>query len=164
MNIFVLHNSPVISARMACDKHVVKMILETAQMLCTVADRYGYKDPCLYKPVHQKHPCTLWAGETAANWAWLCKHGIALSKEYTFRYGKKHKSESVVRTIYRKRLGPTGIIWLTKSTPFAQAMPDEYKDKDAVKAYRAYYHGEKSRFATWTKRNPPYWWEEKSCI
>lgn len=160
MNIFVLHRSPVISAQMACDKHVVKMILETAQMLCTIAVEHGYEDHCLYKPVHSKHPCTLWAGENAANWAWLCKHGIALAKEYTFRYGKTHSSEKVIRTIYRKRLGPKGIIWLTGQTPFAQAMPDQYKNSDPVKAYRDYYIGEKHEFARWTKRDTPKWWRE----
>jgi len=158
MNIFVLHRSPVVSAKMACDKHVVKMALETAQMLCTVAIEHGHKDPCLYKPVHAKHPCTIWAGENVANWAWLCKHGIALCKEYSFRYGKTHKCEDVIRTIYRDRLGPSGIVCLTGMTPFAQAMPDQYKHKDPVVAYRAYYRGEKHAFARWTKREQPTWW------
>ena len=158
MNIFFTSRDPIEAAQYSCDKHVVKMSLETAQMLCTVAVENGHKDPCLYKPVHQKHPCTLWAGENVANWAWLCRHGIALCQEYTFRYDKRHKCEDVIRTIYRDRLGPQGIVWLTGMTPLPQAMPDKYKNPDPVKAYRAYYIGEKNGFARWSRRNPPTWW------
>ena len=72
MNIFVLHKDPKIAAQMACDKHVIKMILETAQMLCTAARTKGAWAP--YKQTHKKHPCTLWAAATKANWVWLTTH------------------------------------------------------------------------------------------
>ena len=151
MNIFVVDRDPVVAAQQLCDKHVVKMILETAQMLCTVAHHQGFNAP--YKVAHPKHPCTLWAGKSAANWQWLITHGLAMSKEYTRRYGKVHKSEEVIKWCARLPVGFTekGL------TPFAQAMPPQYKNPCVVTAYRAYYHGEKAPFATW-KSEVPQWW------
>jgi len=151
MNIFVLHSDPHIAAQMACDKHVVKMILETAQMLCTAAHTMGYTAP--YTPTHKKHPCTLWASESSGNWNWLLEHGAALCREYTKRYGKVHKSQRVIE--YCSRLKPR--CSLQKQTPFAQAMPPQYKNECAVTAYRAYYHGEKANFATWKTKTPDWW-------
>ena len=157
MNIFVLHNNPATAARMLCDKHVSKMILETAQMLSTVAVSLGHTDNMLYKPCHQKHPCTIWAGKNQRNWEWLCIHGLAMSDEFTHRYGGIHKSSEVIQYIYNNGLGPRNNK-VYKMTKFAQAMPEQYKCDDAVLAYRNYYLGEKKRFAKWTKRQPPNWW------
>lgn len=151
MNIFVLDENPARAAEMACDKHVVKMVLETAQMLCSVVRASGGWAP--YRKTHSRHPCTLWAAQSAANWEWLLNHGAALCAEYTKRYGKRHKSQSVIE--YCKNFP---IEFETQEpTPFAQAMPEEYKNENAVQAYRAYYHGEKSSFATW-RTNVPKWW------
>ena len=77
MNIFVLHEQPDVAAQILCDKHVVKMILESAQMLCTVAHNHGYDAP--YRRTHPKHPCTLWAGKSQENWDWLISHALAMS-------------------------------------------------------------------------------------
>ena len=154
MNIFVLDEKPDVAASMLCDKHVVKMILETAQMLCTVASQQGHETP--YRATHAKHPCTIWTAQSRANWQWLVKHGIAMSKEYTRRYGKVHKSQSVIEYCNNLNLRfPKDTL-----TPFAQAMPPQYKNECAVTAYRAYYHGEKSGFATW-KTSTPKWWGAK---
>ena len=163
MNIFVLHTNPAIAAQMLCDKHVSKMILETALMLSTVAVSLGHENPCLYKPVHRKHPCTLWAGESYWNWKWLCVHGLSMADEFEYRYNNRHKSGEVIRFIYDNKLGPTNRQWhkiWQRKTPYAQAMPQEYKNKDAVVAYRNYYLGEKERFAKWTRRTPPEWWKD----
>jgi len=152
MNIFVVDEDPEVAARQLCDKHVVKMILETAQMLCTVAHEQGWNAP--YKKAHPKHPCTLWAGKSAENWSWLIAHGLAMAEEYTRRYGRVHKSEAVIKwcaTLPVQFAGGYGL------TPFAQAMPEQYKNDCAVTAYRAYYHGEKAYFATW-KTEAPQWW------
>ena len=151
MNIFVVDEDPELAARQLCDKHVVKMILETAQMLCTVADNQGYDAP--YRATHAKHPCTLWAAKSADNWSWLLQHGLAMCAEYTRRYGRTHKSEAVIMWCARLNIGfpESGL------TPFAQAMPEQYRNECAVTAYRAYYHGEKSEFATW-KSEVPQWW------
>ena len=81
MNIFVLHHDPQVAAEMACDKHVVKMILETAQMMCTVVAAHDIHPP--YRATHAKHPCTIWASESRTNWQWLTDYGLSLSAEYT---------------------------------------------------------------------------------
>ena len=154
MNIFVLDRDPKIAATMACDKHVVKMVLETAQMLCTVVSRHGHEAP--YRATHAKHPCTIWAGHTKANWDWLTAHGRALCAEYTKRYGKVHKSEAIIEYCTRLKLDFES----HQLTPFAQAMPPQYKDDCVVTAYRNYYRGEKARFATW-KTQTPDWWREQ---
>ena len=151
MNIFVVDRDPVVAAQQLCDKHVVKMILETAQMLCTVAHNQGHIAP--YRKTHPKHPCTLWAGASAANWTWLLQHGLAMCAEYTRRYGRVHKSEEVILWCARLRMRFPA----SELTPFAQAMPPQYKSECAVTAYRAYYHGEKAKFATW-KSEVPTWW------
>ena len=151
MNIFVLHSNPVTAAQMQCDKHVVKMILESAQMLCTVAHTHGFDAP--YRATHKKHPCTLWAAKSKANWQWLIDHAMGLCAEYTKRYNKVHKSQQHVEWCQQLPI-PLPAIGLTT---FAQAMPEQYKNPCVVKAYRAYYHGEKSHFATW-KTEPPKWW------
>ena len=104
MNIFVVDEDPVVAAQQLCDKHVVKMILESAQMLCTVALEHGYED-APYKKAHPKHPCTLWAGKSAENWQWLITHGLAMAEEYTRRYGRQHKSEAVIRWCARLPIG-----------------------------------------------------------
>ena len=146
MNIFVLDLDPVQAGVCQCDKHVVKMILETAQMLSTIAG-----GP--YKPTHANHPCTKWAGESVENFLWLKEHGLALCHEYTHRYGKKHKCEDIIWDISvpEDMTGDT-------LTPFAQAMPEEFRSEDAVASYRAYYHT-KQHFCRWTNRHPPSWWK-----
>jgi len=137
---------------MACDKHVVKMILETAQMMCTVVASYGHHPP--YRPTHAKHPCTVWAGQSRANWDWLIEYGMELCAEYTKRYGKIHKSQSVIERCAMTHIDLPNI----PRTPFAQAMPPQYRNECVVTAYRAYYHGEKASFATW-KTKAPTWWK-----
>ena len=151
MNIFVLHEDPRVAAQMACDKHVIKMILESAQMLCTVAHANGFAAP--YKATHKKHPCTLWLAKSKQNWRWLIDHALALCAEYTNRYGKVHKTQEHIEWCNSLNIClPVGGL-----TPFAQAMPEQYRNSCVVKAYRAYYHGEKAKFATWKNGKPPWW-------
>ena len=90
MNIFVLSEDPVQAAQWQCDKHVVKMIIESAQMLSSAVVRHGGE--CIYKPTHKHHPCTIWAGDSHENWSWLYRHFVALSLEYEARYKKQHLS------------------------------------------------------------------------
>ncbi len=151
MNIFVLDSNPVTAAIQQLDKHVVKMPLESAQMLCSALIAHGVEDTP-YKKAHPKHPCTLWAAQTRTNFLWLVKHGISLSEEYTRRYGKRHKSQDVIEWCAAQADAiPAGEL-----TTFAQAMPEQYKNPDAVTAYRQYYMGEKRDIATW-KQNRPAW-------
>ena len=151
MNIFVLHKNPAVAASMACDKHVVKMIIETAQMMCTVVAAHDIHPP--YRATHAKHPCTIWAGESQTNWQWLIDYGLALSAEYTKRYGKVHKSQGVIEWCRDQNisLSAGGL------TPFAQAMPPQYRNDCVVTAYRDYYMGEKAGFATWKTATPEWW-------
>lgn len=145
MNIFVLDNDPVLAAQMQCDKHVVKMCLESAQMLSTVAG-----GP--YKPTHAKHPCTVWAGKTLGNFRWLKIHGLALCDEYEYRYGKQHKCRDIIAIINEPLFNEVVL------TRFALAMPIEHYDPDPVVAYRSYYKTKKDKFAvTYTKRPMPEW-------
>ena len=161
MNIFVVDEDPKLAAKMLCDRHVSKMILETAQMLSSVADRYGY--PTLYKPTHKNHPCTIWAGDSYENWSWLIEHGLALEGEKIYRTGKGHSSAEVIRWYKENGYGPGSG---SKLTPFALAMPTKYNNGSASESYRAYYLNEKQRFRDgkipkWTKRGPPDWWQYK---
>jgi hypothetical protein len=149
MNIFVLDTNPQQAAEWHCDKHVVKMPLETAQILSAVHWRYGNEAP--YKPTHERHPCTLWAGQTVENYVWLWKLGLALCKEYTHRYDKQHGCERVIQLL---RMPP--LMLTTRGfTPFAKAMPEQYISYDAVASYQSYYVNEKARICKWTRRNIP---------
>ena len=149
MNIFVTDPSPYASAQCLPDKHVVKMPLEMVQMLCTTHWHHNNEAP--YLPVHHKHPCTLWVGQTIDNYRLAWRVGYHLFKEYTYRYGKVHDSEAI---LYAVRCAPPALK-ARGFTPFPQAMPDEYKHHDVMVAYRDYYRGEKHQFCKWTKRPIP---------
>jgi hypothetical protein len=152
MNIFVLDRDIDTCARYHADQHVIKMILEGAQMLCTVSSGCGLEVP--YRPTHMKHPCTLWVGRSLANWKWLRRLTLRLNTEFRYRYRKStdHASAEVARALSPPPLPDIGL------TEFAQTMDERYKvPGDPVQAYRNFYIGEKSRFATWTRRRPPKW-------
>ena len=96
MNIFVTNNCPIKSAQILDDKRLIKMVLESAQILSTaIFLNSNIKYNCLYKPTHVRHPCVLWASRNRSNWQWLYEHFIALCDEYTLRYGKIHKSKGL---------------------------------------------------------------------
>lgn len=149
MNIFCLDRDPAIAAQSLCDKHTVKMVLETAQLLCAAVRIMGVEYG--YKITHQNHPCSKWTRATNGNFNWLRLLGIEIAKEYSYRYGKVHKCESIITNV------PTGIMPKGELTPFIQAMPEEFKYKDPVQAYRNYYRGAKANLLVYTKREPPEW-------
>lgn len=159
MNIFYLDTNPYNAALMACDKHVVKMTLETTQILCTVFNEYGIEIPNGYKSTHKNHPCVIWAGLSPDNFYWLLLHGLTLADQYFIRYKKIHKCKRILLKISDLYFENQHIIpWPhTTKTEIPQCMPDKYKDVDAVTAYRNYYKGEKARFAKW-KLEQPEWW------
>lgn len=153
MNIFVLDKNPQQAAQYHCDKHVIKMILESAQMISTVMSHYG--QPAPYKPVHPHHPCTLWARRDVHNLLWLYDLAKFLNEEYKLRYGNgPHKSWLAIRGMTLPPAMPFKAL-----SPFVQAMPPTYRDENPVVAYRTYYIFEKARFATWRVRGEPYWWQ-----
>jgi hypothetical protein len=160
MNIFALDENPMIAAQMHCDKHVVKMILESAQILSTVhhledVPQQEYMLKHLYKPTHKNHPCTIWARENTANYHWLARLYYYLGCEYTYRYGKEHKSMELNRYLSKT---PYSLTIESDHTPFALAMPDQYKYcATPVDCYQLYYRCEKSHILQYTKRAKPDW-------
>lgn len=176
MNIFVLNEDPVIAAQEQCDKHIVKMITESAQMLCTVhrlLDGKMVRKPskdgkrmlkywCLYegsddleaemtfmKAVHPGHPCTVWTAESSANYEWHWKHYDALIDEYNYRYGdSKGKQHGAARLRYILRTLPRNIP-IGPMTKFKLAMgsnPECMFPDDPVKSYRLFYQTKQDRF------------------
>jgi hypothetical protein len=185
MNRFILSTDPVEAAQMHCDKHVVKMILEEAQMLSTAhrvldgtmtieqryvqgslparfrkVKRWVHSNPdldkVLYQATHINHPCAVWSRICRDNYLWGYELLEALCKEYTHRYGKTHLVETKLIDVLSHP--PHKIQYGQILTNFPQAMPDECKHEDSVEAYRKYYIEKKVRFAKWTNRQPPSWW------
>ena len=162
MNIFYLHENPKVCAQMACDKHVVKMTCETAQLLSTA------HPPALapYKHTHVNHPCALWARQSIENYQWLLRYGINLGIEFTFRFGKTHKSAIAIKKI--AQIGTSHIKF--KSSGFEAppkvvpdsikniTVPNNGKQCPVVYAYRKHYILN-CEFAEWNQTRPaPAWW------
>lgn len=182
MNIFVLHKNPEIAAQMQCDKHVPKMIVESAQMLSTahrmldgtptrrpsksgktMQQYYEFadkaKDDLFYKAVHKYHPCTTWTLASKDNYIWHYEHFIALGNEFEYRFEKPHASITKLGAALAKIPKNIPDIGLT---PFALAMsayPECIVEGNAVESYRNFYHADKLRFAKWDRKRPaPNWW------
>ena len=161
MNIFYVHHYPMIAARMHCDKHCVKMILETAQLLSTAhreLDGDDYADASgMYKSAFKNHPCAIWVRSSRKHYKWAYDLFASLCKEYTHRYGKTHKTEEKLLDAIKSI--PDNCPDVAWNQP-PQCMPDKYKQHPnrAVKAYRDYIVGEKISFATaYTNREAPSW-------
>ena len=179
MNIFILDNDPVTAAQMQCDKHVPKMIVESAQMLSTVHRmldgtmerrlsksgkvRVQYwkldddREDVLYKACHFNHPSTIWTRESIYNYKWHYEHFCALCDEYTHRYGKTHMTDSKLRKelYYIPNNMPK-----TKMTQFKLAMKSnpECMLECPIESYRAFYQTKQHRFnMVWSKRKVPEW-------
>lgn len=174
MNIFYVDSNPIVAAKSLGDKHVVKMVLETAQILSTahrVLDGSEYfvqgkkrrvrkyllldsREYLLYASTHVNHPSAVWVRQSAANYQWLYFHFIGLLDEYIFRYNKIHKCARLIPDL---RILPTNI----KRTPFTdppRAMPDEYiVSGSAVASYRNYYSGAKKHLHSWKNAQIPDW-------
>jgi hypothetical protein len=183
MNIFVLDLDPAKAAKFHCDKHVVKMILESGQMLCTAHWTHGLrslkKELSDFKRVrdakafalnnlsselippwtltHAKHPCSVWTAETQGNYDWHLDLMRELLNEYTNRYKKNHKSEAVWKWLNSKK--PLTLEYYNPMTEHPQCMPDECKVLgDPVSAYRNYYRMHKYSMAKWKWSSAPAWW------
>ena len=111
-------------------------------------------DEVPYKLSHKNHPCAIWARECIENYIWLCDFGLELAREYTYRYDKRHKSQDIIEWCIENKpnLPEKGDL-----TPFALAMPDEYKSSDPVESYRRYYMMDKPHIAEWKRRKKPFW-------
>ena len=184
MNIFIVDRDPITAAQSLCDKHVVKMVTESAQMLSTahrfldgseskvpsksgkrIISHYTLPDSresILYKAVHAQHPCTVWTMTSNNNYNWHYCHYTALAAEYQYRYGRRHGafSEEMQGAL---KITPDNIP-VDYFTPFAIAMkqyPDCIVENPPVASYRNYYKTAKADFAKWTRRSPPEWWQTK---
>lgn len=181
MNIFYLHNNVQTCAEMHNDKHCIKMILEYAQLLSTahrVLDGTEYigrsqtgrkkiryvladsRESILYMATHLNHPSAIWCRQSSVNYKWLYNLLTALCREYTYRYGRKHKVETseLLKTLYQV---PNNI----KQGPFTEptpAMPDDVKvPGSSIASYRNYYREYKQHLLSWkgkiNSRETPQW-------
>jgi hypothetical protein len=114
-------------------------------------------DAKMYLVAHVNHPCSVWVRETDANYCWteMLLHGCLM--EYEARYGKDHSTSRLMRVLSQT----PHKIKRSQQTPFAQAMPEEYKHEDAVEAYRRFYVGEKASFAKWKNTDTPTWFKHR---
>jgi hypothetical protein len=144
MNIFYLDSDPKIAASYFYDKHKVKMILESAQMLCTAHRHYGNED-VPYKKAHYNHPSTIWTRQNTKHYNWLYNHMLALGEEYTRRYNKIHKTILKCSSVLKN--APKNMPTKDFVEP-PQCMPNQYKvEGNSIKAYWNYYIGDKWRIA-----------------
>ena len=167
MNLFILSLCFRECAECMFDKHISKMILEAVQMLSTakhMVDPFPEgSDQKIYKIAHKNHPVSIWIRTSLDNYLWTLQMVDAMHEEWRFRYGhpstKYHASYLVAQTLLE--YAPSSDKFLEQElTPFAQAMPVEYKGEDAVEAYRRYYQSpEKKQIASWKRRSPPSWYE-----
>lgn len=150
MNIFYLDSDPKLAAEYHCDKHCVKMVLETAQLLSTALQLNGANDNQLYKITHKNHPSAIWVRSTREQYNWTVDLFESLLKEYELRYNKIHKCSSMIGLfdIYAKRIRGSGY------TAPPQCMPDDCKGDNTVEAYRNYYRVHKAYMATWKTQTP----------
>ncbi len=156
MNIFVIESDPVLAGLSLCNKHIVKMPIETAQLLCTAVKKLsGVVGP--YRSCYENHPCGIWTRKSSENFDWLVEHGLAICEAYTIEYGKAHKSRGVI--LWAKENKPK--FSESALTPHPQCVPEKFKSSDAVEAYRNYYIEEKSSFAKWNKREEPLWFRKR---
>ena len=182
MNIFFLHEDPVLAGEMQCDKHIPKMCVETVQMLVSACRRHDWSEDHLpltkagtvHKGGYANHPSTVWAGDNVDNFAWLMEHGFALTKEFKKRFGKAHACREQLRTIAKSssfsEWGPLGRHNPTHLSDVPLCIGEKlqwyYGQKNAplenaVNMYRQFYKMDKWEFACWSKgRDCPEWWYE----
>ncbi|MCW8982480.1 MAG: hypothetical protein OQK13_00385 [Gammaproteobacteria bacterium] len=151
MNVFYLSSDPVLSARYHCDKHVVKMILEYAQLMCTAHHLTGSGHAGMYRVTHQNHPSAVWVRKSVSHYMYVFRMWEQLLDEFSIRYGKQHKTG----TLYDD-LSAAPSLPMTEFQAPPQCMPEEYKRDDAVTAYRVYYKHGKADILQY-KHNRPSW-------
>lgn len=181
MNLFVLDKDPVKAAQLQCDKHIVKMAVESAQMLSTAhrmldgelietrtkSGRKGRhyqlddsRENLLYKAVHYGHPCTVWTMKSNNNYMWHWVHYKALCEEYTYRYGKVHKTDDLLTDILHQLPRNIAVGYLSPIPLAMGAAPECIDYNDPVGSYRKFYQTKQKRFKmAWTKREIPDWFQ-----
>lgn len=176
MNIFYIDPNPVVAAQNMVDKHVVKMILESAQLLSTAhrlldgqevagktktgrnAKRWVLsddRDNVLYQATHINHPSAVWCRKSVENYNWLVEHFFALGDEYTYRYGKTHKCFGELS--YMLQSPPKNLTNYDMTTMPSAMAPEYVISEDPLVNYRNYYRIGKARMHSWKNRQPPEW-------
>ena len=177
MKIFYVNSDPEVAARSMVDRHVVKMILETAQLLSTAhrvidgeeyvgqtqtgrkAKRWrlsGNADAIMYAATHINHPSAVWVRENSANYNWLYDHLLALGREYTYRYGRTHLTIDKLKDILKD--APANITQSKVMTKMPSCMDKQYiVSLDPIINYRNYYNYGKTDLLRWSNRPPPQW-------
>ena len=183
MNVFYIDDDPVTAAIWLCDQHVSKMILESAQMMCTairhlkgLADTPREELPedlkWLYRTAHPKHGSTIWVGTSYANFKWTFQHVVQMHHQHQLRFGTRHNSFRVARAAWvyamTKRMTPDAVPFPIpgRTDPYMAFGPElgHLKDpEDPVGSYRKFYIADKAKFATWTNVEPPPWWPRENC-
>jgi hypothetical protein len=186
MNIFYLDTDPKKAANMLCDKHIIKMIIESAQLLGNA--HHYYKTEIvdnIYKETHNNHPCSKWVRKYDGNYNWLFEHFVSLLEEYSNRYDKVHKSSYLIDYLFYNPCLEEGFVEPPLCMPERYKWYNEETDIDytnnitgfrinktayynlldcdhiisrTMESYRDYYNGEKSRFAKWKLGNVPDWY------
>jgi len=146
MNIFYLDENPALCAAYHCDKHAIKMLLETAQLLCSAHHVCGTPTPEMYRLTHKNHPVACWVRASKHNYDWTYRLFKCLATEYNVRYNKTHRSWQKLHQVLE--LPPANIPDITWQEP-PQCMPEKYRQHSTVEAYRDYYVAEKSNFCKW---------------
>lgn len=182
MNLFVLDKDPVKAAQLQCDKHVVKMIVESAQMLSTahrMLDGTFEKRPSksgktmskywrlpderehtFYKAVHMHHPCTVWTMKSNNNYTWHWVHFAALCDEYTYRYGKIHSTDKLLKNALKNLPHNIPVGPMTPQPLAMTSNPECMNYNDIVGSYQKFYQTKQERFKmVWSKRNVPEWFK-----
>jgi hypothetical protein len=181
VNIFYIDEDPIVAAQWMVDKHVVKMILESAQLLSTAHRILDHsvirtykpegktrmkteyvlndaRDNVLYQATHINHPSAVWCRESVENYNWLVEHFFALMSEYTHRYSKVHKCQGDLSYMLQS---PPNNLKKYDMTPMPSCMDDKYiVSNDPVVNYRNYYKLGKVSIHNWKNRNPPEWIHE----
>ena len=180
MNLFILDSDPVKAAQLQCDKHVVKMIVESAQMLstvhrmldgeqCRIPSKSGKtmskawtlpdeRENTFYRAVHMHHPCTIWTAQSNNNYTWHWIHFAALCDEYTYRYGKVHSTDTLLREALKQLPRNIPVGYKTPQPLAMKANPECINSNDIVGSYRKFYQTKQERFKMdWTKRPVPEW-------
>ena len=165
MNRFIIANTPQEIAQSMCDKHVVKMPLEEAQMLCTVVRQANPEyadDHDLYRVAHAKHPCTLWAGQTRSNYMYAFRLWNHMCREYTYRYGKHHASERHLNALREgAEFVPDGLMTAHPEC-FSEHTDLKTSEFWPMDSYRKFYMTKQHRFnMTWKNRLMPLWFEQE---
>jgi hypothetical protein len=162
MNLFITSSDPVVCARDLDDRRLIKSILETAQLLSTALRQHGYNHRMLYRSTHLHHPVTKWVIKNRGNYLWALAYFKAACREYTFRYGKQHKSGSLLPHFVKgKSAVPPGKLGRFQNSARNTSLGLDFTHLPTMKAYRAYMTTKWDREdARWTKRGPPKWFKK----